>query len=59
MIIKDRDIFAKKGFVLTNGDTYGKSARLGAVDSPENWYEITEEEYNSIMAEKERENYVD
>ncbi len=54
MIIKNRDIFAEEGCVLTNGDTYCKSARLGAVDSPENWHEITEEEYQEILKEQEK-----
>ena len=56
MIIKDRDIFAEKGYVLTNGDTYGSSARLGAVDKPENWHEITEAEYQEILKEQEENN---
>jgi hypothetical protein len=53
MIIKDRDIFAKDGYIITNGHTYGKSARLGVVDSPDNWHEITEEEYQRLLEEQE------
>ena len=56
MIIKDRDLFAEKGYVLTNGHTYGSSARLGAVDSAENWREITEAEYQEILKEQEENN---
>ncbi len=38
------------GEVLADGDVY-----LGVGDSADNWYEITEEEYNKIMAEREAE----
>ena len=45
-------IQAEIGKVLTNGDVYVPSDRkvaLGVNDSPDNWHEITEEEYNEIM----------
>ena len=47
---------ASIGKVLTNGKDYssiGGSVYLGINDSPDNWYEITEEEYNTIIAEQE------
>lgn len=53
MIIKNRDIFAENGFVLTNGQIYTTSVSLGSVDKAENWYEITEEEYQRILEEQE------
>ena len=37
-------LVASEGKVLTNGETYGKIVFLGNADSPDNWYEITEEE---------------
>lgn len=40
---------ASDGMVLTNGESYGKTVYLGKEDSPDNWHEITEEEYNAIM----------
>ena len=40
---------AKEGMIFTNGEAYGKTVDLGVNDKPENWYEITEEEYNKIM----------
>ena len=40
------------GMTLTNGEVYGKEVYLGKGDSPENWYEITDEEYEKIKKEK-------
>ena len=59
MIISNVEIVyiqAEKGKVLTNGEVFVPSDRkvaLGANDSPENWHEITEEEYNEKMKELE------
>lgn len=54
MIIKDNNILiAEKGFVLTNGQTFGNSVELGRADKAENWHEITEEEYQKILKEQE------
>lgn len=39
--------------VLTNGEAYGKTIYLGINDKPENWYEITDEEYEEILKEQE------
>lgn len=43
-------IIAKEGMILTNGEAYGKSISLGVNDSIDNWWEITEEEYNEKVA---------
>lgn len=40
---------AAKGKILTNGKTYGREVFLSETDNPENWYEITEEEYKTIQ----------
>lgn len=51
-----RVLTATEGAVLTDGEVYssvGGQVYLGVNDSPENWYEITEEEYNAIVAEQE------
>ncbi len=50
--IELRELKADEGKVLTNGETYssvGGLVYLGVNDSPNNWYEITEEEYNEIQ----------
>lgn len=44
---------ASEGRMLTNGTAYGKTVALGKGDSPDNWHEITIEEYNKIMAEND------
>lgn len=51
-IIELKEIKAEEGKVLTNSETYasvGGSVFLGVNDSIDNWYEITEEEYNEIQ----------
>ena len=51
--IELRKLTASEGFVLTNGEAYGKTVYLGKNDSDENWHEITEEEYAAIVAAQE------
>lgn len=46
-----KTITASEGMILTNGEAYGKSITLGSNDSQENWHEITEKEYESILQE--------
>ena len=41
-----------EGMVLTNGNVYSKEVYLGCNDKPENWHEITEAEYEAILAEE-------
>ena len=48
-----RKMVATDGFVLTNGETYGKEIYLGKNDKPENWHEITEAEYEEILKAQE------
>lgn len=50
-------LVATEGMILTDGKTYGKEVFLGSGDSPDNWYEIMEEEYQRMQdAADEREN---
>lgn len=44
---------ASDGMTLTNGEAYGKEVYLACNDKPENWYEITDEEYEKIKAERD------
>lgn len=51
--IEIRKMVAASGMVLTNGEAYGKEIYLGKNDKPENWYEITDTEYEKIIEEAE------
>ena len=51
--IELRKLTASDGMILTNGEAFGKEIYLGVNDSEANWREITEEEYNKILAEQE------
>ena len=44
-----RKLEASEGYILTNGEVYGKEIYLGVYDSAENWYEITDAEYNKYL----------
>lgn len=41
---------ADEGKVLTNGEVYGKVIVLGNGDKPENYHEISDEEYWEIQS---------
>ena len=57
LIITDinvRKLSPSEGMKLTNGEVLADGeVYLGKGDSADNWYEITEEEYNKIMAERD------
>lgn len=46
-------IFANDGYMLTDGNVYGKIIDLGKFDSEDNYYQITTEEYEKIIAVEE------
>lgn len=45
---------ASEGHILTDGESYGRIVYLASGDDGSKWYEITDEEYNKILEEKER-----
>ena len=57
-----RILTASKGMVLTNSEAFssvGGEVYLGVNDSPDNWHEITEEEYEKIQEEIDSKNAVE
>ncbi len=54
MKIKDKVIYADEGMILTNGELFGKAVILAACADASAYYEITEEEYNALIAEEVR-----
>ena len=40
---------ASEGMMLTNGEAYGAEIYLGVNDKPENWREITQDEYEKHL----------
>lgn len=53
--IELRKLTATEGYVLTNGEAYGKEIYLACNDKPENWHEITDEEYAEVLKAQESE----
>ena len=48
-------LYAEDGKVLTDGEVYGKVIFLSETDDIANYTEITDEEYDQIMAKSEAE----
>lgn len=48
-----KTIYADAGKVVTNGEIYGKSIFLAKGLSEDDFYEISDEEYQNILKEKE------
>ena len=46
-------IYANEGYILTDGNVYGYIIDLGKFDNENNYYQITIEEYDRLMAESE------
>ena len=47
---------ADEGMYLTNGETFGTTVVLPETANQNDWYEITDIEYNRIMESEELEN---
>lgn len=54
--IKQIILTADEGMYLTNGETYGKTVVLPESANTNDWYEITDIEYNRIMESEELDN---
>lgn len=48
-------IYADEGKILTNGETYGRVIFLAEGVSADEYYEITEADYEVILAEEAKE----
>ena len=46
-------LIASEGMILTNGEIYGREVYIGTGDSPDNWHEIPDAEYEVILAEEQ------
>lgn len=51
--IKQIILTADEGMYLTNGETYGKTVVLPESANADEWYEITEAEYNENIEKSE------
>ena len=45
---------ARDGYIYTNGNDFGKIIYLAVGANSKDYYEITKEEYNRILEEKEK-----
>ena len=45
-------LYADDGMVLTDGNHYGKVLYLGSDSNPDDFYEVSEEEYNKALKKK-------
>ena len=54
--IKQTILKADEGMYLTNGETYGKTVILPETANTNDWYEITDIEYNKILEIEELSN---
>lgn len=48
-------LYAEEGTVLTDGEHFGRIVHLAVGADASLWHEITQEEYEGILAEQEQE----
>ena len=48
-------LYAEEGMILTNGEHFGRIVHLAVGANASEWYEISVDEYNAIMEEREKE----
>lgn len=48
-------LVATEGMIYTNGESFGRTVFLGTGDSPDNWLEITEADYEARMESESEE----
>ena len=53
--MKRKVLKATDGMILTDGVNFGREVYLAEGADENSWYEITEEEYEKIVEEKEKE----
>jgi hypothetical protein len=46
-------LIANEGYLYTNGEVYAKIIDLAEGDTGENWYQISEAEYEEILKQQE------
>ena len=53
MNINGNKLTAAEGMTLTNGEAFGKTIWLASGDRPENWWEVTDEEAETMRTDLE------
>ena len=48
-------LYAEDGMILTDGEHFGTVIHLAVDSDAERWHEITKEEYETILEEREKE----
>jgi hypothetical protein len=46
-------LYAEEGMILTDGDNFGRIVHLAVGADASKWHEITEEEYEEILARQQ------
>ena len=52
-------LYADEGMILTDGEHFGKIVHLEIGADVSAWHEITDDEYESIVAKQEEQDYIE